>query len=312
MSQDGKGVESGGTLSVLPVGGPPETVDELWRQIMVYKTFADADLSEAKMRRAQAEAARDKAEQETAATTRRLYEGLKSEAGSKLAEADALKSEAQLALEGAQLESRRARKVVAEAEAERDRILAEAKQKGSEILEQARETAQRETTELRQQALREIKEILGRVEGLRAAADEELETQRILTDITKLKSNSAALMLEPNPASDGALVQAGDHSSNGAATATEVAPQPEQPESPGVAQQAPQAERPEVAPQAPQPESPEVAPQAELPGSPEVTSQAEQPESPNTGDPAPTARRRRSRSTKADAPAKGKRNKGSS
>ena len=52
-----------------------ERIDSMWRQVMVYKAFADSDLSEAKARRAEAEKAREKAEEEAAEATMRLCVG---------------------------------------------------------------------------------------------------------------------------------------------------------------------------------------------------------------------------------------------
>lgn len=77
----------------------------------------------------------------------------------------------------AEAELARVRQMKSEAEQGRDRIIAEAQRKGQEMLEQARMAAQRECTELRRAALEEIKAVLARVETIRAAADEGLETQ---------------------------------------------------------------------------------------------------------------------------------------
>ena len=49
-------------MGSLPFQEPGDRIDALWRQIMVYKAFAEGDLSESRSRRAQAETAREKAE----------------------------------------------------------------------------------------------------------------------------------------------------------------------------------------------------------------------------------------------------------
>ena len=184
-------------LRSLPIDDSPERVDALWRQIMVYKAFAEGDLSEAKARRAQAEAAREKAERETVQATRQLGERLRADAERKLDEAEKLKAEADRTLQQAEDERRRAAETTREASEARERIVAEAKQKAQEILDKARMAAQQESTELRRQALKEIKAILGRIDMIRGATDEELETQRIFSNIAKARADSSSLLLEP-------------------------------------------------------------------------------------------------------------------
>ena len=56
--------------------------------------------------------------------------------------------------------------------------------------------AQHESTELRGQALKDIKNILTRVEGMRAAVTEEMESQRILTNVAKLRAGSNGILAE--------------------------------------------------------------------------------------------------------------------
>ena len=200
-----------------------ERVDSLWRQVMVYKAFADSDLSEAKARRAEAEKARETAEQEAADATRLLCEGLREDAEGKLREAESVRSEATAILRQAEAESGRARNVIREAEETRERLVSEGKQKALEILEQARLAARQESTELRQQALQEIKGILGRVESIRMATDEELETQRIFANIAKLKATSGLALTEPTLEVDGGIPEEEKPSPD---RAPEISPEP--------------------------------------------------------------------------------------
>lgn len=163
---------------------------------MVYKAFAEGDLSESRSRRAQAETAREKAEEENVEATRHLVDGLRGEADRKNREAEGLRAEATRVLQQAEAERARAKDEVKEAARTRDRVVAEAQQKAQEILDQARASTQRECTELRRQALGEIKAVMGRVENIRAATDEELEAQRIFTNVAKLKAASTSLLSE--------------------------------------------------------------------------------------------------------------------
>jgi hypothetical protein len=198
--QDSKGDEQKGLLHSLAIGDSTERVDALWRQIMVYKAFAESNLSDAKARRAQADAARETAEQEAAQATRTMCEGLKHEA-------ESVKAEAARVLRLAEAEHAHARDATSEAEEARDRIVAEARHQAQEILNRSRAAAQQECTELRRHALEEIKAILGRVETIRAATDEELETQRIFADIARLKASTASLLVQPVDENDDAKGQ---------------------------------------------------------------------------------------------------------
>jgi vacuolar-type H+-ATPase subunit H len=173
-----------------------ERVETLWRQLMVYKSFADGDLSEARARRAQAEVEREQAELGAVRMTQALCDRLRSEAERELEEARKVKLEALRARQDEGTELASARHAIAKAEEERERILAEAQKKSQEVLEQARAAALQETTALRRQAIKEIKTILTRVENMRAAVNEELETQRIQTNVAKLKATSRWLLAE--------------------------------------------------------------------------------------------------------------------
>ena len=47
-------------LRAFPIDESSEKVDDIWQQVMVYKAFAEGNVLEAKVRRTQAEEARDK------------------------------------------------------------------------------------------------------------------------------------------------------------------------------------------------------------------------------------------------------------
>ena len=51
---------------------------------------------------------------------------------------------------------------------------------------------------MRRQALREIKATLARIDMIRAATDEELEAQRIFTNIVRMKANTPLSMFNPS------------------------------------------------------------------------------------------------------------------
>ena len=173
-----------------------EKVEALWRQLMIYKSFASNDLSESKARRAEAEASREQAEIDTVRTTKAICDRMRAEAEQELQEARSASAEATDAMQKAKDELGRASEVRAELDRDRQQMVNEAETKAQEIVDQARSTAQQEATELRRQALKEIRTVLSRVEDMRSVFGEELETQRILTNVAKLKSSSRWLWAE--------------------------------------------------------------------------------------------------------------------
>ncbi len=174
-----------------------EKVDAVWRQLMVYKSFSDGDLSDAKSRRAQAEAAREQAQMEAIRTTQLLCAKMKSESAMELQEANKYRAEAERYREEANAEFAKAKAFMDDSKKEVKEHIADSQRKGQEIIDGANEIAQRETTELRRNALKEIKAVLTRVETMKSTADEELETQRVLTNISKIKATSRWLLDSP-------------------------------------------------------------------------------------------------------------------
>ena len=178
-------------------GTEQDKVDALWRQLMVYKSFGDSDLTDAKSRRAQAESAREQAQMEAIRTTQLLCARMRTEAELELQETKKAKTEADKNRQYAEEEIRKAKERRDQADAERLGIIAEAQKKAQSIIDGAHDIAKRETTDLRRHALKEIKGVLGRVENMRSLADEEVETQKILSNISKIKATSRWLLNAP-------------------------------------------------------------------------------------------------------------------
>ncbi|MCH8061403.1 MAG: hypothetical protein IH861_02755, partial [Chloroflexi bacterium] len=95
-----------------------EKVDAVWRQLMVYKSFSEGDLSDAKSRRAQAEAAREQAQMEAIRTTQLLCAKMKSESAMELQEARKFRAEAESYREEAQAEFAKAKGFLEESKKE--------------------------------------------------------------------------------------------------------------------------------------------------------------------------------------------------
>ena len=93
-----------------------EKVDSLWRQILVYKSFAETDLSEAKARRAQAETAREQAQMEAVRATQLQCARMRTDAEASLREANSIRSEAGKVKSHVETELEKARQTKAQAD----------------------------------------------------------------------------------------------------------------------------------------------------------------------------------------------------
>ena len=122
---------------------------------------------------------------------------MRTEAELELQETKKSKMEADKNRQYAEEELRRAKERRDQADTERVQIIAEAQKKAQSIIDGAHDIAKRESTDLRRHALKEIKGVLGRVESMRSLADEEVETQKILSNISKIKATSRWLLNAP-------------------------------------------------------------------------------------------------------------------
>ena len=84
--------------------------------------------------------------------------------------------------------------VRAEAESYRTRVLAEVDKETKEYIGIAKSTHDKECLSLRTQAAQEAQRILGQVELMKMAVQEELETQKIYTDAARIKVSSDELL----------------------------------------------------------------------------------------------------------------------
>ncbi len=184
-------------LRNFPVGDPGKAnAEDLWKQLLSYRSGATNDLAEAKARRAQAEATREQAVLDAVRNTQAVCERIRASAEKDLHEAKAFKEEMLRLKKDAEAELAQGRAAKEQGEQDVQRILGEAKGQAQDIISQARLDAQKEATEYRQAVLMEIKHLLARAESMSAAIAEELETQRILTSVARINSNTDQLLAQ--------------------------------------------------------------------------------------------------------------------
>ena len=130
--------------------------------------------------------------QETKVKSQTIIQEADSQASGKIKEAEA---EAQVTADNADAKvksivedaTKQADVILAEAKTQSKEIIVRAEEKARELVESTRASARDQTTELRRQTLRDIKSIMGHIQEMGAAATEELETQRILTNVAQMR-----------------------------------------------------------------------------------------------------------------------------
>ncbi len=168
-----------------PPVGSKESIDLVWRNLMVYKTFTDADLIESRSRRVQAETAHEVARDEVVERYARLRGETRREANAIRIEVAETRAESVRVRERAEALLQRSAETITEARRRSRQIISDATQHAEEASARAILDTNKECTELKQQALREIKLEVGRLDAIRAATEQEREAERIFSDIAE-------------------------------------------------------------------------------------------------------------------------------
>ena len=240
----------------LPIDDSTEQeVESLWRQLMVYKSFSGSELAEAKAKRVVAQATRQQAEIDAVRSTKDVTDSMRHKAEEQLTESNDLKeqaardrgqaeaelsrsvesreraeAQAKSAVEEAEARAsvilteagKQAEAQLSEAETRGQTIVAQAEANGRQVVDAARAKAHQETTELKRQALQEIRSVMTHIQEMSAAASEELETQRILTNIAQIRASTKRVLEEAtdHAADEWQTLPATDEEATGSPTAT--------------------------------------------------------------------------------------------
>lgn len=167
-----------------------ERVESLWRQAMAQKSSARSDLSAARANRSKAEMERQKTSNQALEATRTACRELIQEAEHQLARAKQAESQAKQTLADAEQESKRVQGLREGAEEYRERIIKVAQEEALRVREEGRDAALQESAEIKRHVTYEVQCILSEIDAVRAAAQEELETQRIYTDAASIRATS--------------------------------------------------------------------------------------------------------------------------
>ncbi len=193
------------SLSSLPTDNA--SAEAAWRQALLLRELSRDERVTARKRRSEAEAAKEYAENEAITATKQLCSELQAQARMKLQEADDTLGEAERVKANADAYAARIQvnidaeltntvKIRKDAEKYSEEIQSNARSAADALMTQTRAGADEMASRMRRATAEDIRKILTDVEVARAAAEDELETQRILTETARVRAFSHGLAAE--------------------------------------------------------------------------------------------------------------------
>lgn len=193
------------SLSSLPTDNA--SAEAAWRQALLLRELSRDERVTARKRRAEAEAAKEYAENEAITATKQLCAELQAQARMKLQEAEDTLTEAERVKSNADSYAARVQvnidtelanavKIREDAETHAEEIQNNARVAAEALMTQTRAGADEMASRMRRETSEDIRKILTDVEVARASAEDELETQRILTETARVRAFSHGLAAE--------------------------------------------------------------------------------------------------------------------
>jgi len=178
-----------------------------WRQALLLRELSRDERVTARKRRAEAEAAKEYADNEAITATKQLCAELQAQARMKLKKAEDTVGEAERAKGNADSYVARVQvnidtelansvKIREDAEVYSEEIQNSARTAAEALMTQTRAGADEIASRMRRETSEDIRKILTDVEVARASAEDELETQQILTETARVRAFSDGLAAE--------------------------------------------------------------------------------------------------------------------
>ena len=172
----------------------PELAKNRWEEAVAFDVTMENRLVKAKASRSSAERERQRIAGEILEATKEICEEIIAEGQRAMERARQLESQAVQKHKESQGELEQAQAVRVESEGYREKIMAEVEREAKEALDRARASAEQACLELKEIASLEAQRMLDQAEMMRAAVEEELETQRIYTEAARLKAESQEVL----------------------------------------------------------------------------------------------------------------------
>ena len=174
----------------------PELAKNRWEEAVAFDLTVETHLAKAQASRGQAEVERQRVAGEILEATREVCHEIAADARKALQSVRKKEVEAARKHTEAETALKQAESVKTDAEAQAETVIARATQEADEILDRARAAAEKEAEEVNQRASLQARKVLVQVEMMKAAAQEEMETQRIYSQVARLKAESLESLSE--------------------------------------------------------------------------------------------------------------------
>lgn len=174
----------------------PGLAKDRWEEAVAYDVTVETQLARAQSNRGQAEMERQRVAEEILEATREVCHEIASDARRVLESAKNQQVDADRKQNDAEATLKKAENTLAEAGADAESIVSRAKQEAEDILTRARSAAEKESEQIVERTNQQGRKILAQVEMMKAAAQEEIETQRIYTQVSRLKAESLEALSE--------------------------------------------------------------------------------------------------------------------
>ena len=171
----------------------PDLAKNRWEEAVAFDVTVENQLAKAKADRTLAETERQRIAKEILDATKDVCKEIITDGQGALNRSTKMEAKAAKNYSLSQSELDQSSAVRAEAESYRTRRL-EVDKEAEEYIDHAKSTIDKECLSLRTQAAQEAQRILGQVELMKTAVQEELETQKIYTGAARIKVNSDELL----------------------------------------------------------------------------------------------------------------------
>ena len=172
----------------------PDLAKNRWEDGVAFDVTVENQLAKAKADRTLAETERQRIAKEILDATKDVCKEIITDGQRALNRAMKMEAEAAKNYSLSQSELDQSSAVRAQEESYGTRVLAEVDKEAKEYIDLAKSTIDKECLSLRTQAAQEAQRILGQVELMKTAVQEELQTQKIYTDAARIKVSSDELL----------------------------------------------------------------------------------------------------------------------
>ena len=174
----------------------PDLAKDRWEEAVAYDMTVETQLANAQSGRNQAEVERQRVAGEILEATREVCHEIASDARKALDSAKHMEIDATRKHLHAEDALKKAEGALEDARNDAGVIVNHARQEAEEVLARARVAADKESEQIIEQTTLQARKMLAQVEMMKAAAQEEMETQRIYTQVSRLKAESLEALSE--------------------------------------------------------------------------------------------------------------------